>query len=99
MIVIRDPKTLYFHFDWYKDVDENLKHEIIKRNESLAENKIMILNNYCPNISIETTFMNTQNSKTNELHKFIHNLWQRLDLRSLNKHVTLQNVFISHGKI
>ena len=40
MIVIRDPKTLYFDFDWHKDVDENLKHEIIKRNESLAENKI-----------------------------------------------------------
>ena len=28
MIVIRDPKTLCFHFDWPKDVDENLKHEI-----------------------------------------------------------------------
>ena len=43
MIVIRDPKTFYFQFDWPKDVDENLKHEIelvIKSNESLAENKI-----------------------------------------------------------
>ena len=28
MIVIRDPKTFYFCFDWPKDVDENLKHEI-----------------------------------------------------------------------
>ena len=28
MIVIRDPKTLCFKFDWPKDVDENLKHEI-----------------------------------------------------------------------
>ena len=40
MIVIRDPKT--FHFDWSKDVDENLKHKIefiIKSSESLAENK------------------------------------------------------------
>ena len=39
MIVIRDPKT----FDWPKDIDESLKHEIefiIKSNESLAENKI-----------------------------------------------------------
>ena len=43
MTVIRDPKTFYFSFDWPKDVDENLKHEIefiIKSNKSLAENKI-----------------------------------------------------------
>ena len=43
MIVIRDPKTFYFYFNWPKDVDENSKHEtefIIKSNESLAENKI-----------------------------------------------------------
>ena len=43
MIVIRDPKFFYFHFDWPRDVDENLKHEIefiIKSNESLPENKI-----------------------------------------------------------
>ena len=38
---IRDPKTFYFDFDWPKNVDKNLKHEIeliIKTNESLAEN-------------------------------------------------------------
>ena len=43
MSVIRDPKTFYFYFDWPKDVDNNLKHEIefiMKSNESLAENKI-----------------------------------------------------------
>ena len=28
VIVIRDPKTFCFNFDWQKDVDENLKHEI-----------------------------------------------------------------------
>ena len=42
-IVVRDPKTFYFHFDWPKNVDENLNHKIkfiIKCNESLAENKI-----------------------------------------------------------
>ena len=41
--VITNPKTFYFNFDWTKDVDENLKHEIeliIKRNGSLAKNKI-----------------------------------------------------------
>ena len=27
MIVIRDPKTFCFNFDWPKDFDENLKHE------------------------------------------------------------------------
>ena len=42
MIVIKDSKTFCFNFDWPKDVDENLKHEIefiIKSNEFLAENK------------------------------------------------------------
>ena len=43
MIVISNPKTFYFDFNCFKDVDENLKHEIefiIKSNESLTENKI-----------------------------------------------------------
>ena len=43
MIVIRDPKTFCFNFDWAKDVDESLKHEIefiIKSNKSLAKTKI-----------------------------------------------------------
>ena len=43
MIVIKDPKIFCFNFDWPKDVNENLKHEIefiIKSNESLAENKL-----------------------------------------------------------
>ena len=42
-IVIRDPETFRFDFDWPKHVDENFKYEtefIIKSNESLAENKI-----------------------------------------------------------
>ena len=42
VIVIRDPKTFCFNFDWPKHVDENSKHKIefIKSNESLAGNKI-----------------------------------------------------------
>ena len=35
-IVIRDPKAFCFNFDWLKDVDKNLRHEIeffIKSNE------------------------------------------------------------------
>ena len=41
MIVIRDSKTFYFVFDWPKDVDKNLKYEILlglKRNEYLGKN-------------------------------------------------------------
>ena len=88
-IVIRDSKTLCFNFDWPKKVEENLKYKIefIKRsNESLAENKIKN--------EIEKIFMNTENSKTKEPHKCVLNLSQRLDLRSSNKHLVLQNLSI-----
>ena len=51
MVVIRDPKTFWFNFDWPKYDDENLKHKIefiIKNNESLAENEVKTrLKNYC----------------------------------------------------
>ena len=43
MVFVRDPKTFRFNFDWAKVVDDHLKHDIefiIKRNESLAENKM-----------------------------------------------------------
>ena len=33
MIIIRDPKTFCFNFDWSKDVDDILKHEIEIYNE------------------------------------------------------------------
>ena len=35
-------------------------------------------------------FMNTENTTTNELHKFVFNLSWRLALISLDKHVALQ---------
>ena len=38
-----------------------------------------------------TMFMNTENSNTNEPHKFVLNLSQWLDWRRSNKHVALQN--------
>ena len=41
---------------------------------------------------METIFMNMEMDKTNEPDKFIVNLSQRLDLRSSNKHVALQNL-------
>ena len=43
MIVMRDPRTSYFNFDWNKDVDDSLKHDIkfiTKSSESLTENKM-----------------------------------------------------------
>ena len=43
VIMIRDPKTFCFNFDWSKYADKNSKNEIefiIKGNEYLAENKI-----------------------------------------------------------
>ena len=43
---------------------------------------------------METIFMNIENSKTSEPHKFILNLSHRLDLRISNKHVALHNVSI-----
>ena len=49
------------------------------------------MNGYCPNISIDTILINTDNSRTNEPSKFFLGLPQRLDLASLNKNVTLQN--------
>ena len=43
---------------------------------------------------METIFMNTENSKTNERHKFFLNLSEKLGLKSSNKHVALQNLTI-----
>ena len=54
---------------------------IMKHNELLAEHTIkMGLINYCSNISMQTIITNTANSKSNEPHKFVFNLSQRLDL-------------------
>ena len=45
---------------------------------------------------METIFMNRENSKTNESYKFVLNLSQRLDLRSSDKLVALQNLSIQY---
>ena len=45
---------------------------------------------------METILMNTENRKTNEPHKFVLKLSERLDLRCLNKHVALQNLYICY---
>ena len=54
----------------------------------------MRLVNYHPNISMETIFMSTESSKTNEPHKFVLNLLQSLDLKSSEKYVAPQNLSI-----
>ena len=40
--------------------------------------------------------MNTGNSKTSEPHKFVLNMLQRIDLKSSNKRVALQNLSICY---
>ena len=87
----KEPKTN--SFDLSKNVDNDLRHEIdliIKHNELLAVHRIK----YCPNANMETTFMKTESIKTNKPHKFVLNLSQRLDLKSPNNHVALQNTSI-----
>ena len=46
---------------------------------------------------METIFINKENGKTNEPHKFVFNLSQGLDLSS-NKHVALQNLSICYRR-
>ena len=43
---------------------------------------------------METIFMDTENSKTNEPHKFVLDLPQRLDSKSSAKCVVLQNLSV-----
>ena len=99
LVITTERKT--FHFDLHKNVDNSLKHEIdsiTKHNELSAEHSIkMRLTNYCPNISMKTMFINTENSKTTESHKCLLYLLQRLDLTSSNKHVALQNLSICYA--
>ena len=42
--------------------------------------------------------MNTRNSKTHESRKFVFNVSQGLDLRSLSKHVALKNLSIYYNE-
>ena len=45
---------------------------------------------------METIFINKENIKTNEPHKFALNFSQRLDLRSSDKHVALHDLCICY---
>ena len=94
MVVIREPRTFYFNFDFPKDVGKNLKHEIgliIKSNESLAQNnKEKKIEQFLSRYKHKKIFMNTENSKTNKLHEFVLSLSQRLERHS-NKNFALRN--------
>ena len=91
-------ETRSFCLDLPKDVGIKLKHKIdsyIGHNELLAEHIVKTeVKQLFPNTSIKTIFMNMGNSKTNKPHTFELNLSQRLDLRSLNKHIALQSLSI-----
>ena len=70
MIAIRDPKTSCFNFDWPKDVDQSLKHEIefiIKSDEYLAENKIKN--------RIQQLLLKYKNGNNILEHKKLQNKW------------------------
>ena len=45
---------------------------------------------------METVFINTENSKTSDPHKFVLSLPQRLYLKSSDKYVVLQNLSIHY---
>ena len=45
-------------------------------------------------IKMETFFMNTKNSKTNEPNRFKHDLIDKLDLKNPNKNMALANLSI-----
>ena len=47
---------------------------------------------------MEKLFMNTENIKINESHKFAPNLLQILDIKSSNKHVVLQNLSVNYTR-
>ena len=66
---------------WFTEI--RWHYFVIKYNELLAEFTIkMRLIKVWPNISIETIFLNTKNSKTKEPHEFVLNLSQRAHLKS-----------------
>ena len=67
-------------------------YSIITHDKALADIQLKTrLDNYFQSISMETTFTNVENSKTNELHELVLNFSQRSDLRSTNEHVSPQN--------
>ena len=46
------------------------------------------------NLKMETIFMNTENSKTNESNKFFYEFTDKLNLKNLNKNIALAGLSI-----
>ena len=65
--------------------------KLILPNKLLKNKSRQLLSKY---ESMEMIFMNTESSKTDESHKFVLDLPQRLDLRSSSEQVALQNLSI-----
>ena len=92
LAIITESKTV--NFDLSKDLDNNLKYEInfiIKHNKLLAEHT---MKNEISQLLSKYKHGNTENSKTNEPHTCVFKLWQKLDSRSSNEPVALQNLSI-----
>ena len=61
------------------------------------EKKKKRFDNYYPNISMGTIFMNKESSQRNDSHKCLLNLLQRLEFTSWNTHVALKElVYLLH---
>ena len=43
---------------------------------------------------MDTTFMNSKNSKTSHFHKLAFNLSEKIDLERRDKHIALSNISI-----
>ena len=72
---------------------------IIKSNESFAENEIKSeIEELLLKYKQWNNIREHGNCKTNEPHKFVLNLSQKLNSRSSNKHVALQNIYLLHVK-
>ena len=102
MGVIIKPNTI--HFGLPITYGNSLKYKIyfiIKQvNIYLNIHQKTRLVSYCPNINLETIFMNTEKSKANKVYKFVVNLPQRLDLRTSNEMLVVKPyLFITREKI
>ena len=70
---------------------EKLKNEIRQLLYSLYRSKKLTKQLYK---SLETIFMNTENSKTSKPHRFKLDLTDKLNLKNLNKNMALANLSI-----
>ena len=83
---------------------KSLKNELRQILYSLYRSKVLIktvYNNLIKSIralryiyKMETLFMNSKNSKTNEPNRFKYDLIDKLDLRNPNKNIALANLSI-----